>query len=79
MSLSRALDIRLPSSILDRAFLAPDVYTAVLLHDIELGQRIWCGGIFNISSRDIETGCRQLAAIPRIPMLDELTSVPWAR
>jgi ABC-type iron transport system FetAB ATPase subunit len=79
MSLSRTLDIRLPSSILDRAFLALDVYTAVLLHDIELGQRIWCGGVFDISGRDIETSYRQLAAIPRIPMLDELTSVPRAR
>jgi hypothetical protein len=53
-----ALDIELASVGLDGLLLALDVDGTVTLEDLELGQRVKSRGIFDVTSRDLEAGCR---------------------
>ena len=65
MSLHRALDIWLPFAALDRRFIALDIYTTILLHDIKFSQCIWCRRVLDITSRDSEASYWYLAIVPR--------------
>jgi hypothetical protein len=53
-----ALDVELASVGLDGLLLALDVDGTVTLEDLELGQRVKSRGIFDVTSRDLEAGCR---------------------
>jgi hypothetical protein len=53
-----ALDVELASVGLDGLLLALDIDGTVTLEDLELGQRVKSWGIFDVTSRDLEAGCR---------------------
>ena len=58
-----ALDVELASVGLDRLLLALDVNGAVTLKDLELGQRVKSRGILDVTSRDLEAGCRDVSVL----------------
>jgi hypothetical protein len=53
-----ALDVELASVGLDGLLLALDVNATVTLVDLELGQRVKSRGIFDVTSGNLEAGCR---------------------
>ena len=58
-----ALDVELASVGLDRLLLSLDVDGTVTLVDLKLGQRVKSRGILDVTSGNLEAGCRDVSVL----------------
>jgi len=74
-----ALDGEVSSSVLDVLLLSLNIYSTILLHDLEFMKWVESGSIFNVTSCNAEASLNDKVSYDTaVSTLSRLTTVPWA-